>query len=245
MTTLDMLGPAIWRASWQAAALALVVAFLARCLGERLAPRWRFWLWGVVVARLLLVITPASPWSAFNLAPHTRQASARITDAPDRGELTPTPDVGDSPAGHIAPNTEPAPVAADAPAPSSLPPPATTPAKAPATGSELAVPQPPVIRVAISTLLNWRSLSIGWLAGVLLVGARLLATVFMLRRRLSACRAVTDGVLTNLLEDARIRAGLMRAPALLVTPECISPCVVGRRDVTTSWYTRKTASRSR
>ena len=64
---LDTLGPAIWRASWQAAALAVVVFALTRCAGERLSPRWRFLLWGVVVARLLFVATPGSPWSVFNL----------------------------------------------------------------------------------------------------------------------------------------------------------------------------------
>ncbi|MEX2142623.1 MAG: hypothetical protein WD894_25440 [Pirellulales bacterium] len=46
ITLLDSIGPAIWRASWQAAALALLVLLLLRCLGERLSPRWRFWLGG-------------------------------------------------------------------------------------------------------------------------------------------------------------------------------------------------------
>src|SRR5207302_536686 len=67
ITLLDSIGPAIWRASWQAAALALLVVLLVRCCGERLSPRWRVLLWGVVVARLLFVATPVSPWSVFNL----------------------------------------------------------------------------------------------------------------------------------------------------------------------------------
>ena len=33
-TLLDTLGPAVWRASWQAAALALLVVLLLRALGN-------------------------------------------------------------------------------------------------------------------------------------------------------------------------------------------------------------------
>jgi beta-lactamase regulating signal transducer with metallopeptidase domain len=65
---LDSIGLAIVHASCQAALLALVVGAITRLSGERIAPRWRYLLWSVVVCRLLLVTTPASPWSVFNLA---------------------------------------------------------------------------------------------------------------------------------------------------------------------------------
>ena len=64
---LELAGAAIWRASWQAAVLALLVILLVRASGERIPARWRYWLFGIVVLRLLIVATPASPWSAFNL----------------------------------------------------------------------------------------------------------------------------------------------------------------------------------
>ena len=54
---------------------------LLRCLGERLSPRWRFLLWGVVLARLLFVATPVSPWSVFNLVRWNPQANARPIDS--------------------------------------------------------------------------------------------------------------------------------------------------------------------
>ena len=66
-----------------------------------------------------------------------------------------------------------------------------------------------------------------WLAGSLLLGLKLLATALILRRRLSACRAVTDAALLELLETCRRRIGLERTPKLLVTPEFLSPCIVG------------------
>ena len=77
ITLLDTLGPAIWRASWQAATLAVLVALLLRGFGERLSPRWRFLLWSVVLTRLLFVATPASPWSVFNLVRWNPEAHAR------------------------------------------------------------------------------------------------------------------------------------------------------------------------
>ncbi len=42
ITLLDTVGPAVLRASWQAAVLALVVMLLVRSLGERISPRWRY-----------------------------------------------------------------------------------------------------------------------------------------------------------------------------------------------------------
>ncbi|HEY2250335.1 MAG TPA: M56 family metallopeptidase [Planctomycetaceae bacterium] len=90
---LDSVAAAVWRASWQAAALALIVGLLVRCFGERLAPRWRYLLWSVVVLRLLFVATPSSPWSAFNFVGWNPQLHARqvVTHEVDgRYRATPT-----------------------------------------------------------------------------------------------------------------------------------------------------------
>src|SRR5947207_10421533 len=92
ITLLDTIGPAIWRASWQAAALAILVVLLLRCFGERLAPRWRFLMWGIVLTRLLFVATPVSPWSVFNLVLWSPEASARpIAHRETDTTLTPAP----------------------------------------------------------------------------------------------------------------------------------------------------------
>jgi beta-lactamase regulating signal transducer with metallopeptidase domain len=72
-----------------------------------------------------------------------------------------------------------------------------------------------------------RILSSIWLAGCLFFGLKILAAVLILRRRLSVCRPVTDGALLDFVETSRRRIGLKRAPALLVTPESQSPCIVG------------------
>ena len=43
-----------WRASWQGAVLAVVVALLLWAVGRRISPGWRFGLWGLVLLRLAM-----------------------------------------------------------------------------------------------------------------------------------------------------------------------------------------------
>src|SRR5262249_16726101 len=66
-----------------------------------------------------------------------------------------------------------------------------------------------------------------WLAGCLVFALRLLATAVALRRRLSACRAVTGAAVLELLTASCRSIGLKGVPRLLVTPEPVSPCIVG------------------
>jgi beta-lactamase regulating signal transducer with metallopeptidase domain/5-hydroxyisourate hydrolase-like protein (transthyretin family) len=226
ISLLDTIGPAIWRASWQAAALAILVVLLLRCFGERLSPRWRFLLWGVVLTRLLFVATPVSPWSVFNLVPWNLQASARpIAQRAADAQFTPAPHRADSTTGSYEPSVE-SPRVADA-APESPEAQVTAPAEAPSVASGTTREVTPSIKGLFDAVFLTRVLSSIWLAGFLLLGLKLLATALVLRRRLSACRPVTDAALLNLLETARLRIGLQRTPALLVTPECLSPCIVG------------------
>ncbi len=226
ITLLDTLGPAIWRASWQASALALLVVLLLRCFGERLAPRWRFLLWGVVLTRLLFVATPVSPWSVFNLVPWNPEASARpIAHRETAATFTPVSHRPDSTDGSYDNNVESTPVADSGREPSGAQ--VIAPAETPSISSETAIRSTPFIHGLFDAVLITRVLSSVWLAGCLLLGLKLLATAFLLRRRLSACRPVTDAAVLELLETSRRRIGLKRTPALLVTPGPLSPCIVG------------------
>lgn len=56
-----------WTTSWQASVLVLMVWAMQQIGRGRLAPRWQYALWMLVVARLLMPWTPASPWSVFNV----------------------------------------------------------------------------------------------------------------------------------------------------------------------------------
>jgi beta-lactamase regulating signal transducer with metallopeptidase domain len=200
ITLLDSVGPAIWRASWQAAALTALVALLLRCCGERLAPRWRFLLWGVVLARLLVVATPLSPWSVFNLLTRAPQPSAPpIVRQHDDATVTPVAhsDRPNSPAGRAQSTVE-SPRVADPLAKSDIAQ-VITPAETQSTSSKNTIGLAPTIASPFDAVFITRVLSAIWLAGCLLLGLRLLAAAIVLRRRLSACRPVMDVAVLELL----------------------------------------------
>ncbi len=62
------------RASWQGAVLAGIVFLIQWAFGMRLNARWRYSLWFLVLARLLLPISPHASWSLFNYADLQRGA---------------------------------------------------------------------------------------------------------------------------------------------------------------------------
>ena len=64
---LDRVVPLLWRATWQAAVLIALIFVIRAMLGSRLAPAWRFALWGVVLVRLLVPVLPSGPLSLFRL----------------------------------------------------------------------------------------------------------------------------------------------------------------------------------
>ena len=169
ITLLDTLGPAIWRASWQAAALALLVVLLLRCCGERLSPRWRFLLWGVVLARLLIVATPVSPWSVFNLARWSPEASLRpIAERTTDPNFTPVTHRSDSTAIPNETNTESPRVAG--PAPEFFKAQVSAPAKIPTVPSGTTLESTPSNAGLLDAVVITRVLASIWLAGCLLLG---------------------------------------------------------------------------
>src|SRR5262249_22530251 len=158
----------------QAAALAALVVLLLRCLGERLAPRWRFLLWGVVLTRLLIVATPVSPWSLFNLVRWNPEAGARPI-APREADATsaPAPHTADRTAGPREATVEPRRVTDAAPEHARAL--VAAPAEAPSTSSGTATELTPPGNSWFSAAFITRALSLIWLAGCLLLGLKLLA----------------------------------------------------------------------
>ena len=217
---LDTMGPAIWRASWQASVLAVLVAMLVRCFGERVTPRYRFLLWGVVMTRLLLVVTPVSPFSLFNVACWNLDLTARtVGQREDPTSFTPASPRSESTNIMGGTNVE---------LPRVVKRCAGTSAKAQMKTCRLRRLQSPPKPVMKTTMLSdrlfnavfiTRVLSSIWLTGCLFLSLKLLATAIVLRRRLSACRPVTDTVILKLLETSCRQIGLERTPVLLVTPE--------------------------
>ncbi len=232
ITLFDSVGPAVWRASWQAGMLAILVGILIGCCGERVTPRWRYFLWTVVVVRLLVVITPGSPWSVFNLtdfgpgdlaASHLAQpAGEDVLDGQPAATMTPDlptpvadvelrresePDSGRTVVAPVAPMKKPS------VAPSSVQKPqGETARKAPSKR------QPFSVR---------RALILTWLVGCAVLIIRLLIASESLRRRLGACRPVADPAVLDMLETMRQEVGGGYTAQLLVTPETVSPYVAG------------------
>jgi beta-lactamase regulating signal transducer with metallopeptidase domain len=94
--------PLLLKASWQAAVIVLLVLAAQYTLGRRWNPRWRHTLWWLVLARLALPVTLASPMSLFNFLPASGGAW-RVVDAwaaPDpRPSTPPVEDAAAHPAG--------------------------------------------------------------------------------------------------------------------------------------------------
>jgi beta-lactamase regulating signal transducer with metallopeptidase domain/5-hydroxyisourate hydrolase-like protein (transthyretin family) len=235
----DVVGPAVWRASWQASALAVVIGLVLWALGERLSPRWRYLFWSVVVVRLLLVVTPVSPWSLFNLArwnPEGGQPVGRQVAETERA--TNSQQADSSWTGANRRSAEEIETRRNIPAKREVSPAmrkASPVTSIIAVGTAIESPRPcggwfrfPNLMQSLSVpSLSVQYLSILWLAGCLASGLQLSASAVALRRRLAVCRPVTDGAVLDLLDDLRQRIGLKRSPALLVTPESVSPCFVG------------------
>src|SRR2546426_861244 len=58
----------IVRTSWQASVLALLIVLVQMFFRRKLSPGWRYGLWLLLVARLLMPTLPPSPLSVFNVA---------------------------------------------------------------------------------------------------------------------------------------------------------------------------------
>jgi bla regulator protein BlaR1 len=107
------------RASWQAAALAILVLAAQAVFRKKLSARWRYALWLLVLARLALPVSPPSPVSIFNYA--------RLDRLADQTAARLAPPAAPAPLPEILPATEPLPDSAPMPA---LAPPAARPQSA-------------------------------------------------------------------------------------------------------------------
>src|SRR5688500_15514910 len=64
---------ALRTSTYTAVAIALVL-LVQTLFAKRLAPRWRYALWAVVIARALAPALPQSAWSVFNFTPDVTPA---------------------------------------------------------------------------------------------------------------------------------------------------------------------------
>lgn len=232
----------LWRSSWQAAVLALLVLAIQGMAGRRLSAAWRYRLWLLVVLRLLLPVSVPSGLSVFNVAWLQPWPRAILT-------------VAGSPASGI---------------PSSITPPAALESelttgpdarrlRLPADGRDLTAPVPeladragpetvgqslgPSVHrdaladanarsagAATSTTgrskraFGWMAL---WAAGVLVLGGRGLAQVWHFTRRLRREATPAGEREVRLFEECRRQLGVRSAVLLRETSLVSSPALFG------------------
>ena len=172
------------------------------------------------MARLLLIVTPGSTWSMFNLAP----SSTALAFQPARQE------VEYARIDPIRPSSEP-----NLRSRSSQTELSFTDEKDQADNAILPAStarndqaiSSPVRHAAEFNVFSLSMLSIVWVLGCAIATLNLVWTHFLLRRRLLVCRQVTDPVALRLLSILSRQLRLQRIPVLLVSPDHCSPFVVG------------------
>ena len=88
----ETLGAWAWRASWQGAALAAIVALVLWLAGRKISPAWRFGLWGLVLLRLAMPTVVAWEQSERPAAVREQKQVAHVTaERPAWPHVAPAP----------------------------------------------------------------------------------------------------------------------------------------------------------
>ncbi len=203
--------------TWQAAVIAVIILLAQVLLRHRLAPAWRHGLWLLLVARLLMPMTPRSAVSVFNLAKWSRP---RVTPA----AVAPTP----APRANL-----PAPIAPGRPNTEPVQPDAAPEVRSEATSRPaLTPPSPTAPAVSVAAFpgkpMNWLTLTAwAWLAGALVLTVRFGWLNQRFRRRLARYMPVSDDSAKELFDQCARSLGVKQRLVLIETEEVESPAVYG------------------
>ena len=210
---LDRVVPLLWRATWQAGVLIALIFVIRAMLGSRLAPAWRFALWGVVLVRLLVPVLPSGPLSLFRLmaclGPVRANAFGARLSQPSR--VVPTA----ASAQPLPPPRAPA-VLSETPGRSLEI--AGAPTRSQAKGSDGTFE---LVRTPV------RIAGFVWLAGVLFLSVRTTIGGARLLRRRSGWRKPDDPRLAALFAECQATIGVRFSVVLRVTPDDLGPAVAG------------------
>ncbi len=224
-------GAVVWRASWQASALAGVVLVVQLALGQRISARWRHAMWMLVLVRLVLPVVPSSPLSMFNLAPAAAEARPSVPAPAEVKRPAPRPPfpmpvrtvpvsaplqmVERTPADDVVLSEAPVSIAAGLPAPSSIP-------------GAIDVPHAPRETFSSTLKADWRTiLAAFWAGGALLLLARTAVATLRVAGVLRRLERVTDPACVELLRSAAAELHVRRPPTLLTGDGPFSPALVG------------------
>lgn len=208
----------LWRASWQASVLVVLVLLAQWLFRAHLPPRWRYALWFLVVIRLLLPVMPESSLSIFNYARVDRVAAPveEVDLAFMENKATPP---FDETAWEVAAWTEISAAAEAAGADGATPAPAIGAGAGVVTAeSSASVPPPNTFGFLMFGL---------WLAGALLLLLRLIWGNARFAWRLRDLAPVGDPDVLALFDGCRKEMGVRRSLAILETADVESPALFG------------------
>ena len=194
-------GGAMWRASWQASVLAVLVVAVQLIFGNRISARWRHAMWMLVLVRLALPVVPSSPVSVFNLAPGKAPEATPMLDV-ERPAIAWTMDVAaeaDAPlaASRIDTSSSAAPQAAE-----------------PVASRDLWAGWPQVLATV-------------WAVGAVLLALRIAWATWRVSRTLRKLHLVDDAAVHDVLRATAAELHVRRLPLLLAGDGLFSPALVG------------------
>ena len=206
----------LWRASWQASILALLVLAMQWFLRARLSPGWRFALWWLVLARLILPVAPPCAWSVYNLAREPRLAEDPMMADPF-AVIQPVTRVPVSRSADLRTLATGRSSAASPLSPGGV-----------VSSSGSAKPAHPQSSHKPS-LREWLFPAVGrmWVAGALFFVGRLVLGSLLLTRTLRDRTVVADEGILGALDHCRKTMGVARAPEVLATSAVDSPALFG------------------
>jgi beta-lactamase regulating signal transducer with metallopeptidase domain len=200
----DALAAWAWRASWQAAILASVVALILWAAGRRLSPAWRFGLWGLVLLRLAMPAIVQVQWHWVRATQPPPGPVRELTEAEFAAALQQAAtDAHATPKGSAA-LAEKRQLAATA---SKAPDPIPWPARIGRQAKPLAIAL--------------------WLAGIALFSTRVLLASLRLSRAVRRTRPITDPRVLRLMDACRAQMRIRRAPEARELPAGAGPALVG------------------
>ncbi len=186
------------RCSLQAAVLVLLILAVRLLLGNRLQGRWLFALWLVLLVRLALPWSPASPLSLFGILPGFAPAAAETAPGPDHAsELL-----------------------------STMSPPRAAP-HAPGSTANLSAPGTPRAAHPASSWSIKPALYLTWLAGILVLGLILLAANLAFLRVIRREPLIIDERILRLLEECKARMRVHTILGLVASDHVKSPALYG------------------